>query len=97
MPPLEVGHSPVPPIPAHQARSEKRLQQSQEKGLVRIASTVSQDGAVLAMQIVRSSGSVVLDQAVHDMLAGKQVPAFPAAITEAQTQVAISIRFPLDR
>lgn len=68
-----------------------------EEGTIGVAFTVSRDGTVLAVQVVRPSGSALLDQAVHDMLAGQKVPAFPAGMTEAQAQVAVNVRFSLDR
>jgi protein TonB len=68
-----------------------------EEGTAGVAFTVSRDGSVLAVQVVRSSGSTLLDQAVHDMLAGQKVPAFPAGMTGTQAQVVVNVRFSLDR
>ncbi len=68
-----------------------------EEGTVGVAFTVSRDGTVLAVQVVRPSGSALLDQAVHDMLAGQKVPAFPAGMAQAQAQVAVNVRYSLDR
>ena len=68
-----------------------------EEGTVEVAFTVSRDGTVLTVQIVRPSGSALLDQAVHDMLTSQKVPAFPAGMTQAQAHVAVNVHFSLDR
>ena len=68
-----------------------------EEGTVGVAFTVSRDGAVIAVQVVRPSGSALLDQAVRDMLAGQRVPAFPPGMAQGQAQVAVNVRFSLDR
>ncbi len=68
-----------------------------EEGTVGVAFTVARDGSVLAVQVVRPSGSALLDQAVHDMLAGQKVPAFPPGMAETQARIAVNIRFSLER
>ena len=67
-----------------------------DEGTVGVAFTVSRDGTVLAVQIVRPSGSALLDQAVHDMLADQKVPAFPAGMIQTQAQITVNVRFSLD-
>lgn len=52
---------------------------------------------MLDVAVVRSSGSILLDDAARDMLAGQRVPPFPAGMTLAQTTLPVDIRFQLEQ
>lgn len=65
------------------------------EGQVAVRFTVSRDGQVLDVQVVRSSGSDLLDQAVLSMLQGSRAPPFPADMVQPQITTTISIRYRL--
>jgi protein TonB len=71
------------------------LRQKQE-GTVMVAFTLARDGTVLAVEIERSSGFPLIDQAVHDMLhRASPVPPVPAHYTGERLSIAIPVRFSL--
>lgn len=43
------------------------------------------------------SGSATLDHAVRAMLEGQRLPSFPPEMAQAETEVAVTIRYRLDR
>ncbi len=71
--------------------------QDGEEGAVGVRFTVARDGRVGAVAIAHPSGVAALDRAVRDMLQGQTLPAFPPNMPGAQTDVAVTIRFALDR
>ena len=68
-----------------------------EEGVVGVAFTLARDGRVLSVAIPRSSGVPALDAAVRAMLEGERLPPFPASMIQAQAEVAVNIRYKLDR
>lgn len=57
--------------------------------------TVSRDGQVLDAQVVRGSGSDLLDQAALSMFRGGRAPPFPIDMIQAQVTTTVSIRYRL--
>ncbi len=78
-------------------RYPERARQRGDKGTVGVRFTVDATGRVLEVAITRSSGSSLLDDAAHDMLAGQRVPPFPPGMTLAQMTVPVNIRFQLEQ
>lgn len=83
-------------LAAHK-RYPERARQRGDEGTVGIRFTVDAGGRVLDVAVVRSSGSILLDDAARDMLAGQRVPPFPASMTLAQTTLPVDIRFQLEQ
>ena len=83
-------------LAAHK-RYPERARQRGDEGIVGIRFTVDAGGHVLDVAVVRSSGSVLLDDAARDMLAGQRVPPFPPSMAFAQTTLPVSIRFQLEQ
>jgi len=52
---------------------------------------------VVAVDLVRGSGSAILDQAVRAMLEGARVPAFPSDMPHERITVTVQINYSLDR
>ncbi len=65
------------------------------EGQVAIRFTVGRDGQVLDAQVVRGSGSDLLDQAALSMFRGGRAPSFPADMAQAQITTTISVRYRL--
>ncbi len=63
-----------------------------EEGTVTVRFTVAPDGRVLGVEIVRGSGSDVLDQAARSLLGGARVP--PPQVTETRT---VRLRYHLEQ
>ena len=55
--------------------------------------TVGRDGQVLDAQVVRGSGSDLLDQAALSMLRGGRAPPFPTDMAQAQVTTTVSVRY----
>lgn len=68
-----------------------------EQGRTAVRFTVARDGNVTEIQIVRSSGSALLDDAVRSMLTGAHLPPFPADMAHAQITVTVQINYSLER
>lgn len=51
---------------------------------------------MLAVTLVRSSGSAILDEAAQAMLRGVRLPAFTADMPQDQTTVTVPVRYKLD-
>jgi len=58
---------------------------------------VDPTGRVVDVAISRSSGSMLLDNAARDMLAGQRVPPFPSGMILALTTVPVDIRFQMEQ
>jgi periplasmic protein TonB len=67
-----------------------------QEGAVAVRFTVDRDGRVLNVNLIRSSGSEVLDQAAQAMLHNVRLPPFPPEMLQAQQTVTVSIRYRLD-
>ena len=65
------------------------------EGQVVVRFTLGRDGQVLDAQIVRGSGSDVLDQATLAMFRGARAPPFPADMTQPQLTTSIGVRYRL--
>ena len=65
------------------------------EGQVSVRFTVGRDGQVLEAQLVRSSGSDLLDQAALSMFRGGRAPPFPADMAQPQVTTTVSIRYRL--
>lgn len=65
------------------------------EGQVAVRFTVGRDGQVLDAQVVRGSGSDLLDQAALSMFRGGRAPPFPTDMAQAQVTTTVSIRYHL--
>lgn len=81
---------------AARKRYPERARQRGDEGTVGVRFTVDPTGRVLDVAIPRSSGSILLDNAARDMLAGQRVPPFPSGVTLALTTVRVNIQFQLE-
>jgi len=68
-----------------------------EQGSGQVRFTVARDGRVLAVELVGTTGSRSLDDAVHHLLNGATVPAFPADMPHAEVTVNVRINYSLRR
>ena len=59
--------------------------------------TVSRDGRVLNVVVVRSSGSDMLDAAATTLLRDARMPSFPDAMPQPSVTITVAIRYTLDR
>lgn len=75
----------------HEARSRG------DQGGAAVRFTVTRDGQVVAVELVRGSGSPILDRAVRAMLDGARVPAFPPDMAHERITVTVQINYNLDR
>ena len=66
------------------------------EGQVAVRFTIARDGQVLDAQIVRGSGSDLLDQAALSTFRGGRAPPFPADMTQQQLTTTVSIRYRLE-
>ena len=82
---------------AARKRYPQYAMQRGDEGTVGIRFTVDTTGRVLDVAITRSSGSMLLDNAARDMLAGQRVPPFPSGMTLPLTTVPVDIRFQLEQ
>lgn len=78
-------------------RYPARARQRGDEGTVGIRFTVDATGRVMEVAVTRSSGSILLDDAARDMLAGQRVPPFPPGMTQAQLTLPWSIHFQLEQ
>jgi periplasmic protein TonB len=79
----------------HRFYPETARRQGRE-GTVVVRFTADHDGHVLAVTLVRGSGSEALDEAAQVLLRGARLPPFPSDMTMAQQSVAVSIRYRLN-
>lgn len=66
-----------------------------EQGSGQVRFTVARDGRVLAVELVNTTGSPNLDEAVRRLLDGARVPAFPVDMPHAEMTVNIRINYSL--
>jgi protein TonB len=66
------------------------------EGQVSVRFTIGRDGQVLDAQVVRGSGSDLLDQAALSMFRGGRAPSFPADMAQQQVTTTASIRYRLE-
>lgn len=66
------------------------------EGQVSVRFTIGRDGQVLDAQVVRGSGSDLLDQATLSMFRGGRAPSFPADMVQQQVTTTVSIRYRLE-
>ena len=67
-----------------------------QEGRVDIRFTVDHTGRVLSAQVVRSSGSSLLDEGARSLLASAHLPPFPPSMTQPQQTVMLGIRYDLE-
>ena len=58
--------------------------------------TVARDGRVLAVSLLRGTGSASLDTAAIPLLRDARVPSFPAAMPQAEVTVTLNLRYALE-
>ncbi len=66
-----------------------------EEGQVRVRFTVDRSGQVLAADIIASSGSERLDNALITLLRGAALPGFPASMAQSRITITTSVRYAL--
>ncbi|HTU56466.1 MAG TPA: energy transducer TonB [Acetobacteraceae bacterium] len=71
-------------------------QQRDEQGTVVLRFTVTRSGRVLAVAVLRGSGSDILDRAAEGLLRGATLPPLPATMQGAETTVTFAIRYMLE-
>jgi protein TonB len=67
-----------------------------EQGTVSLRFTVTRDGTVHGIILVRSSGARTLDDAALDMLRGAHLPSFPHTMAQPSVTVTVPIRYVLE-
>ena len=68
-----------------------------EEGRATVRFTAARDGRVLNAELLTSTGSAALDEAVQAMLRDARLPPFPAGMTQDQVTVTVTIRYQLQR
>lgn len=66
-----------------------------EQGSSQVRFTVARDGRVRAVELVGTTGSPILDEAVRHLLNGATVPAFPVDMPHAEVTVNVRINYSL--
>jgi protein TonB len=82
-------------LEAHRRYPEAAREYGQE-GTATIRFTVARDGQVTNVALVNGSGVAQLDDAAMRMLQGAIVPAFPAAMAQAEMTITVRINYALD-
>ena len=77
-------------------RYPDRARQRGEQGAVLIRFTVDRGGSVLAASVVRSSGSMTLDEATETLLRGARLPPFDAGMTQAQATLTVTVNYRME-
>ncbi len=85
----------APWLQSHQPYPDEARRRGEE-GSALVRFTVAQDGRVLDVALLRSSGSAAIDDAVRNMLTQARLPPFPASMTQASTVVTVQIRNALE-
>jgi protein TonB len=81
-------------LAAHKTYPEQARRRGEE-GTVAIRFTVNRAGRVLDVDVVRGSGSAVLDAAASTLLRGAALPPFVASMTQEQATVTVPLRYSL--
>ena len=68
-----------------------------DQGSAAVRFTVSQNGTVTDVSLVRGTGSATLDEAVRTLLTDARLPPFPAAMTQNRITVTVQIDYALRR
>jgi protein TonB len=66
-----------------------------QQGSVGLRFTANRSGRVLAVSLVQSAGSTLLDSAAESMVRDATLPPFPATMTQQTTTVTVTIRYTL--
>ena len=77
-------------------RYPEPARQRGEEGAVLVRFTAERSGRVTAAEVVRSSGSALLDDATTVLLRGATLPAFDAAMPQQQQTLVVTLRYRLD-
>lgn len=83
-------------LAAHRHYPEEARRDGVEGAAV-VRFTVDREGRVLAVALLRGSGSEALDGAAVAMLSGARVPPFPAEMPGAEQTVTVPIQYRLER
>ncbi len=67
-----------------------------EQGTVIVRFTVARSGRVLTVNVVRSSGSGILDRSTERLLRDTDLPPFPPTMEGHETTVTFAIRYMLE-
>ena len=81
-------------LAAHKTYPEQARRRGEE-GRVAIRFTVNRSGRVLDVEVVRGSGSAVLDTAASTLLHGAALPPFAASMPQDQVTVTVQLRYSL--
>lgn len=73
---------------------EARRRGDQGRAVLRF--TVDRSGKVLAVELVRGTGSSALDSAARDLLRGATLPPVPAGMSQDQVTVTVQLRYELE-
>ena len=68
-----------------------------EEGRLAVRFTVDRSGHVGAVDVVRSSGSAILDEAARTLLSNAVLPPLPAAMTQSSITVTVQIHYALSQ
>jgi protein TonB len=82
-------------LQAHRTYPETARRRGQE-GTVLLRFTAARDGHVLEVNLVRGSGSDVLDQAAQTLLREARLPPFPEDMPMPRQSVMVPIRYRLE-
>ncbi len=66
------------------------------EGQVTLRMTVAASGDVVSAEVLRSSGSDVLDQAALTMVRGARAPAFPSDMTQGHVTLSVGVNYRLE-
>ncbi len=81
-------------LAAHRTYPEEARRHG-EQGRVTVRFTVDRGGRVLAVELVKGTGSASLDDAARAMLQAASLPPFPPTMPEQQITVTVQIRYQL--
>lgn len=68
-----------------------------EQGSAVLQFRVDREGRIVHFALARSTGYAELDRAVHELMQGPRLPPFPASMTQAEIEIAVTIRFNLSQ
>jgi len=83
-------------LQAHKTYPDEARRRGDE-GRATVRFTVSQDGKVLELQLLSSTGSTILDAAVERLLRDARLPPFPPGMDQPEVTVTLQIRYSLER
>jgi protein TonB len=81
-------------LAAHKIYPEPALRRRQQ-GSVALRFAVDRSGHVLAVSLVQSAGSALLDSAAEALVRNATLPPFPATMTQQTATITVTIRYTL--